>query len=644
MCIEVLLSHAPGDCDILRETNAKGETPLDIAAALGDTSLVLRPGRAAGGERRTRSEGGVDIQRIMAVWERFFENAAVACIGGRDTTRALGIPSRTQHDQLASGHHQTTSVPYEVGDRVRLGERPGTALTSVWEVSARRNDVRVGDDINIGSGDEEKGWSGGEANVPNLAAGIKDRQLPGLLPGTPFEARARISAWEAAPTDPVGDHEGKLLCDVTLQQPTPLQRTAAELYVQLENDESILSSDDVDLHLFQTPRGGSDAEVVWLSESQPEDIHSISEPPSNSGSSAVAAVASGSPSHFHQRWVACWDATSESIYYWDSKSGELSWNAPASTDEFDEVQCRVWDPQREAFFAVDEGGTAHWLAGSTIGGRAAIDDAISLGTAISSEVVANHGRADRDPASLAARSSRQGFGSSTKAAEGSLSIKGATCRGNLHGASSEEGGEEIATGGVLLHEETEPKERSLRSSLHSVAGAGFQPVGRLPDGFDGFAHSEGQRSRGISNLAPQKTAVQEYEIELAAVKERPLSINTAAAFPANDESAGEEDKSDGVEFFDSRTCEDHCQLSAWVLWCTAPSRYGEDEPPYFVNEETGRSSWVLPPAAVATSRGWLRAWSEEHHAWFYANQRTGTVTWELEELEIEGVFNCSPTC
>lgn len=583
MCIEVLLSYARGAYDILRETNTRGETPLDIATALGDTSLILCSGHATSGRGTACSEGGVNIQRIMAVWERFFENAAVACVGGRDATRAPGVPARNQQGQVATGHHQATARKLEVGGWVKLSNQPVMTMPSVKEVSvattAWGNDARAGVEKPIRSRDEEMGWSEGEADIPSLAAGIRDRQLSCLPPGTSAVPRARICAWEGKPTDPVGDQEDEHIDGYSRQQPTPHQRTTDELHVQLENEEPILSSDDIDLHLFQTPRGGSGAEKVWLSESFQGETRSTSEPPADNESSGDTTAVAGSPLHRHQAWVACWDATSESMYYWDSESGEFTWNAPAPADGFHEVQSCVWDPQRGSFFTIDESGTSHWLKGSTIEGRAAIEDAKCLGTFVPSVQVANYGRVDSGSTGSTTRSSWQGFGGSTAGvAEGSPSTVAAGFRDNLYATVAEGEEEEIATGRALLQAKPKPE-------------AGCQPVGRLPNDLNGFDYP------------------------------------------------GEEDRSDGVEFFDSRTCEDPCYLSAWVLWCTKPCHHKDDEPPYFVNEETNTSSWVLPPEAVATSGGWLRAWSEEHHAWFYANHWTGRVTWELQDLEIEGVVN-----
>lgn len=624
MCIEVLLSHAQGDYDILREANAKGETPLDIANALGDTSLILRSGRAARGGGRACSEGGVDIERIMAVWERFFENAAVACVGGQDTARATGASSRNQHGQLQAGHHRTTVKTLEASGRVKWNDQPATAREPVngcgVVTTARGGDAKAEAERNIRRREEERGWNEGKADIPRLATGTRGRQLSRLLPGTPAEERSRVCAWEAAPLYPVGDQEGKRLGDNTRQQ----QRATEQLDVQLENEAPVLLSDDVDLHLFQTPRGDSDAEVVWLSESHQGKIRSTPEPAAEHENSRVAATAAGSSFHLHHTWVACWDATSESIYYWDSESGELSWDAPAPTGGVHEFQSCVWDPQRDDFFTVDESGTSHWLTDATVEGRAATDDATSsAGTTVASVEVANYGRADSGSAGSTSRLSWQGFGSAIGTVEDSPSVEAMGFGDNLHAT-------------TILGERKEHEKQNLRSSPYLLAEAVYQPVGQLPDVFNGYDYPGEQSSNGVSNVTPQGNAGQGYEEVVRAVgEERPSSLNTAAAPRAIQyESAGEEDRSDGVEFFDSRTCEHDFQLSMWVWW--SPSHQDGDGPPYFVNEETGESSWVLPPEAVATSGGWLRAWSEQHQAWFYANQWTGRVTWELQDLEAEG--------
>lgn len=648
MCIEVLLSYAQGDYDILRETNAKGETPLDIADALGDTSLVVRSGRAARGGARACPERGVDMQRIMAVWERFFENAAVACVGGRDTTRAPGVPSRKQHGQLGAGLHEITAKTLELGGWVTPGDQPAmdrkTAKEDDAVTTARENGARTGAEIAIRSGDEEKGWSDGEADISSLAVGERDRQLLRLLRGTPAVESAHTCTWDAVPIDPVGDHhEVEPFGGTTRQQPTPQQPTTKEeLHVQLDSEAPALSSDDVDLHLFQTPRGeSSDTEVVWLSASHQGDIRSASEPPADTESSPVSATAAGTLPQNHHTWVACWDAASESIYYWDSETGESTWDAPASTDGIHELQSWVWDPQREAFFTIDEGGTSYWLADSTVEGRTAIGDVISVDTAAPLVQVANYGRTNSVSTSSTTRPSWQGFGLTVGAVEGSPSTEAVIFPRNLDAISAEEAEEEIAVGNTRLEAKTERQEQSLRLSPYSLAEAGYQSVGQLPDCLiNGYNYPGEESSRGM-HTAREDDGQEQYKVELTARVEHTLSVNTAASSAINSECAGEEDKSDGGEFFDSRTCEDHGQLSAWVLWCTAPSHQDGGEPPYFVNEETGTSSWVLPPEAVATSGGWLRAWSEEHQAWFYSNQWTGIVTWELRDLEAEGVLDSS---
>lgn len=625
MCIEVLLAFAQGEYDILRETNAKGETPLDVANAIGDASLILRSGHATRGGGRAHPGGGVDIQRIMAVWERFFENAAVACVGGRDTSR------NQSQDQRGTSLHQTAK-PLGVGDWVELGDQPATIRQSVKKANVattRGKGAREGAERDTRSGDEETGWGEGEVDIPSLAGSSRDHQQLSRLPGALGVERARICAWEAAPIDPLGDREGESFCCIN-----PQQQLTTELHVQLENEAHVLSPDDVDLHLFQTPRGDSSgAEIVWLSASHQGEIYYASDPPADDQSPRGAALAAGNLLQRQPTWVACWDATSESIYFWDSESGRVSWDAPAlSTDGVYEPLSRVWDPQRGAFFTVDKGGTSRWLADSTIEGRATVDDSISLGTTVPSAQGTNHGRADSSPTSSTARSSWRGFESSTAVAESAPSTEAVGRCNKLYATLDGAEGQETAVGGALTQAQTEPTEQIVRLSQYSLAEVGYQRVGLSPDGLYGCNYRGEQSSRSTSKIAPQKGAT-------AAGEERPLSLNAAAA--STKESAGEDDNSDGVEFFDSRTCEGHCQLSAWVLWYTAPSRQDGDGPPYFVNEETGTSVWVLPPEAVATSGGWLRAWSEEHQAWFYANQWTGRATWELQDLEAEGVVESS---
>ena len=647
VCIEVLLSYAQGEYDVLREANAKGETPLDIATAIGDTSLVLRSGSAAGGRGRACPGDGVDMQRIMAVWERFFENAAVACVGGRDTSRDTRGPSRNQHRQLGAGHHQTTAKRLEPDGWVACGDHPAMALEFAEEIetvtTARGNGVRAGAENTVRSGDKEKSWNGGEADVASLAPGERNRQLSRLLqqPGTTTTERARVCAWDAAPINPAGGHhEGKPFYSRTRHQPAPQQPTIEdEPHVQLERDAPVLSSDDVDLHLFQTPRGDSSVtEVVWLSGSHQGEIRSVttSKPAADAESFPVATTAAGGLFQRHHTWVACWDAASESIYYWDSESGQSTWDAPASADGVHELQSCVWDPQREAFFTIDDGGTSRWLTGSSLEGRQTIDDLTSLDTAVPSAQAAEFARVNSGSTGSTTRLLWHRLEPNAGAAVGSPSAGAAGFRGNDHANSAEGAAEQSAAGSAMLQARTQYEEQDLRLSPYPLAEAGYQPVEQLPDSLGEYDYpGEQSCSGGMPSFAAQKDAGRHHDqVELTAEREeQPRSTNTAAASSTNDESAGVDDKSDDAEFFDSRTFEDHGPLlSAWVLWCTAPSRQSGDEPPYFVNEETGTSSWVLPPEAVATSGGWLRAWSEQHQAWFFANQWTGRATWELQSL------------
>lgn len=486
-------------------------------------------------------QGGVDIERIMAVWERFFENAAKASVGGANK-------AQDSDDPLFNNQHE------------------------------------------------------------------EDRRY------------SRYCAWETTSADPLPDKMGEDF-DIGHHASPSQQYTKEERPVRLETGAPFVSSDDADLHLFQTPRGCNDAEEMWLLERRPESSHSSRESPL-AGENSVDLL-------HQQAWVPCWDAVSESIYYWNSESGELTWNTPPpanlSTEEntLDRFSSCVWDPQQEAYFVTDEDGVSRWLTEDEAASGAAC-------TTTFSGQAASDGRRAHFMRQVALTPEQQEFEADAATLAGSPSIEKGGARDGSHVLMSENC-KEVPTGKAGLPANSQPEFHSVGLSQQPLPNATrqvFNDNDNDDDDVHGFYDTEEGSYRYISDSTPRS----EDEFPVAVEQPSPENIAIRSSAPATtNESPRGDNRSEDVEFFDTKTWEDHHQLSAWVLWCAQPSL---DEnggtPPYFVNEETCTSSWVLPPEAVATSRGWVRAWSEEHQARFYANQWTGRVTWDIEDLEAEG--------
>ncbi|CAM9554295.1 unnamed protein product [Ectocarpus fasciculatus] len=734
VCIEVLLSYAEGTSDILREANAKGETPLDLAAALSDDDVILlalqdrdrrRRQPRSNGENlsysgRNDQGGAVDFQRIMAVWERFFENAARANLGRKnsspDVISAVGTVGRGGYggvDQLVNTDETRRVGNFAMDGRWLGGGQPRTTFDRdrYFVTTSERGDERDGESE---SGDMngccDDGWCVNTADIRNLRS--RSTWRPSGLAGTSVIATTR----DLAPGPPPLhlERDGKDARAVVAPLLDHLRRQGAQedLSVQVgvgESGTALLSSDDADMHLFQTPRGGDDLEAVWL----PERIHgntgSTLEPSTlpSKATNAAAEAAAASPYRCPGAWIACWDAASESIYYWDSKSGELSWNAPAPLiasergERLNGFPSPVWDPQREAFFTIDEDGASHWLVDfpssptwttPLVEHRAAMDgangDIPSLvqkynpdrttvseesttfsswqqGSAVAAaapEQYSSEVERDRDRDGLATAANQV---EEVPAWDGqqllvglpySLPILDRQAVQQLPNTCGEKYSDDDANGNEDLHgffdaQEEHTTRRSTPSS--SQAGAGHECTVESID--------DARRDSRVFDLASGEEMQRRLRASAAVVSESTQNTTTT----------GNGNQSDGNDLFD--TAEQPSQydshqdtdqngldavqggtrshdepavveadpvlirLPLWVQWCPYSPNDGDDtNPSYFVNEETGESSWALPPETVVESRGWLRAWSEEHKAHFFANQWTGIVTWDLPGPGPEG--------
>lgn len=653
----------------------------------------------------------------MAVWERFFENAAVACGGESGSARApSAFPIDQQvHDsedrqhrsrgssrrvsnvvkdarsgeygvsQLTNGHHQAVAEKLEEDSSRQVSDQPTRAQVLHEESGVVVTNEMVGDgttpnETSDNSGSGERGWSQGGANCRNLG-GRMDLQLSRLPPDSQVGVRTpRFCAWEPKPIDPVLDQEGDDFDRVPFQELTPRHWTEGEQLVRLGSAPPLFSQKGIDLHLFHTPRGGDDAEALWLPKSREGDLPcTLESPPSGIKGPGAEENPAYTGFNYHQAWVACWDDASESIYYWNSDSEQLTWAEPAPItalaegDEPDRFPTRVWDPKQEAFFTIDEGGVSHWLVKprSSPALTTPLVESRAVGDGTGSPINFSIPPTVCDRADVSSERWKtcaewqQGLGAVAAAVERLPLNDASSFRDTLSAVG--DGEREGSTTSALLSAEVEPDGQGERLTPSSVPNADCRTD------VHGFYDPEEQCYSGFSSLVYHPGAGQEYEVEQiddcayengsAVGEERPSSMHTAGASAksAVENGNAEEEKADGLEFFDTKTCDDYPQskdnsekheqsgrrassttittapplLSAWVLWCTLRSRDNDGTPSYFVNEETCTSSWVLPPGAVVESKGWLRAWSEGHQAWFYANHWTGRVTWELQDLEAE---------
>lgn len=613
VCIEVILAHARGTADVLRAPNANGETPFDIAAALDDDNellwalkvgerrrrqrysdgdgrgLKLCSGDVAGGQEAARRVNGMDFERIMAVWEKFFENAAAAC--GRWDGCSPGVSPAIAGEETRQ--HRPARRPEDSG-WWKIDDQPRTARL------CREDDGQPA--MSTRGGRKGEDLKAGEAGDGRHCDDRNDLSHAEVTSTTP-----RYCGWTSTPPHlerdrEVEDVDGESAGELVPKQP---KEDVGDWLGGEQHEILMLSSHDADLHLFHTPRedDNNDGDTAWWSAPSQAEIHSSPKPPTPETKAVAdppgAMMDVSNPHREQEAWVACWDASSESIYYWSSESGEVAWDAPSCAVSGGEgtrpgFPSRVWDPQEEGFFTVDEGGVSHWLASST-----------SPTPEIERQMMAN---------SVADTSQ----------------VRCSNEQDNL--------GEDDHD----IHRFYDAEERSSRRigacSPHANAGRVFT--------FESADDPRGGRCAAVvsSERHPRPSSWQGAE---------------ASTSVAEKENPGQENTSDVVDCIDTETCRlsvfravvkgdapsnddlrpteidpSFSQLPAWVMWC-AHSR-DEDALPYFVNEETCTSSWVLPPEAVVASRGWLRAWSEEHQAWFYTNHWTGRVTWVLQDLEHEG--------
>lgn len=620
LCIQVLLSHT-GE-EITHEANARGDTPLDMARTLSDDAVLwaLRGGdrfqfhgttptryvgQHYGGERRRSGfDRGVNIERIMAVWERFFENAATACLDPESVVVTI--------DRDCDGRHGRASpveiIELDADGGVESYHEPQENCHTVHARAVHRSKKAGGRSGNRGN-DERRTRVDNQCldNTEDIKVPHLEKMYNGLT--------IHCGAWELGTLD----H----LLDETAGGDRPRSEPAAwsdVTSVELDGAGDTTVSDN--LSTFGTPknvnrdRDWAHSDVVISTEGEEYD---------------TTSAATGLPSG--EAWMACWDAASEAVYYWNSTRGDVSWNPPNTRDRGSDLRCRVWDPRQEAFFTFDEWGDSHWI----------LDDFVEMTDTAGGDIGA------AVPA-IAVGGGKAGSQVHVPCPpqEHVVTSSPSDCDDNLYAASGEGnlccGGKPPTNGWGT---------DKLYPVHHSVSQ--IEPSVEAQKSYDGVSVLFNAQERSMKDPFRAAARTDEHEMNATnAEEEEPRESQEAAAGRNVDETL------DDIDFFDARACQDEqlesdviqdvgwdqasaadgasipgtelasAPLPAWVLWCPQASEI----PSYFVDQETGESSWVLPPAVVVRSKGWLRAWSEEHGTWFYANHWTGTVTWELNDADL----------
>lgn len=437
VCIEVLLFHAGKD--ITQEKNGRDETPLDVARRIGDDTVILAlQGKnvyrrrialatrtphskhlRGQGSLRSRLENGVDVQRIMAVWEKFFENAAIAC-----------LEPKKNHSSIDEGKNNVEGVAYGV---VQLDDSQGVEeLIKKEERSVVSREGRrwgFGEDSNEGGTDIQRHQDSDEIKMSNLPEASAD--VASGLPSCVLESLDNSLDQSGVSNHSLGEfaikwtevhpfqnaaHGSNTLrggrggCDEDSTGGRPGNRRHQDSedtrisnlpeafadassglgYYVLESldnssDQSGASKDSRgdfttqcgeehsvqnaahgsstpasdDTYLFQSPKG-STGEWAWSPEIHQSTFQITP------GKSTKTDVLSDGSSLPDKRWIACWDSASKLIYFWNLETGESSWEAPPTTDGTEFSSSLLWDPQHRAFFAVDEWGSSHWIENSPV--------------------------------------------------------------------------------------------------------------------------------------------------------------------------------------------------------------------------------------------------------------------------------------
>lgn len=646
----------------MHETNAEGETPLDLARTVGDETLwrALQDGdrrrhhalanegflysryQSDAGASHSNRGGAVDVGRIMAVWERFFENAALVAVG----SSLAGVADGNTEDDEGRQYRSRAAI--------RGAERKSNGVCELNDDGETIDMVKT----HRGSAPTRNGWggtgggswsNGGNEYRDNNQCHLESQEIRGTeMPGALIAPRTRFCAWEPV-TDTIALDRNNYP-DFPPEDLTPLRTGNIPSQVADDTHETHYS-DDADL--FQTPNCDS-GDWMWPTDNRQGDTQFSFELPANNGTICTDEAATFGSCPPHQEWITCWDAASEAVYYWDRESGSSTWDittAPVGVT----VSSGVWDPQQEAFFTVDGSGASHWLVQSPAASATSSDERwIGTGTVnVSVAVDAEDRHNSANSHGLMSHLPQELEMVMPPSSEGNDSFYAALSEEEVY--PNDESGAGEGVGGEM--------ELPAVEHSHPNAWQIAENEGRYDEGL-GLIHAQEQGSYHPS--MPQPGVAEDGSQPIDRTDSTGICVGTRSSpeGAAPTQNMDVQEIIDGVDFFDSNNGEDHDQtaleniigdngsgippeqegvsdtieteststrLPKWLLWCAQT----DDATPYYINEETGTSAWVLPPEAVISSGGWLRAWSEEHQAEFYANHWTGRVTWELHDVEVD---------
>lgn len=739
-CVEVLLLH--GGAALADARNDERDTPVDIATSLGKTAclwaLNIRHKNSLTGRnlrRRSRSKdnrngtaqlhsaageedgGKTDIHRMMAVWERFFENAARACAESLD----LGTLTTTCNDHDLSDDYGRPAVGWLTDARCIKQQIEEEASGRVADehcikqkVDEEAESLRPcdeydrGDFVERGSEATERyGWGGDFEGVfvrppRNNTEGGKP-----MMRLTAWEiepARQRQNAGRGGEKKQHGrTAEGKAKTVSTKNEEPSSSKFSSEVFLgSLPAASADVDSGNCADVRFQY----QDRKPVWIRRLPCGGSTVKREDMSIANEGDVTDVCSEVD---HQSWVACWDNASKSVFYFDSESGYTTWTPPPSAEATLPSVAKVWDPQRGAFFGIDEEGYTRWLG----------VEYHEAHSATAAPISASRSCVDANDAVLAVERGRDGEEAESATLPGlwtkerhmrpksdlfypvqaktdsplwSRRTEVTSTSDKYDEFDGNDGEYYAAVEEVELEPSIVPDSVSLEHlNSQPIVEAFFTCRGGVDaDDATGFFEAreyasidDGVTVHSLTSVATtgdvciSVTTVGDRLKQKAAEVERPLLALDSELTRPESSGAGFPDRKKGDEFFDgqahesvdpvisaqnvpddgveysqkraledcTRTCDDGGQssrpftaqtsgLPPWMLWCAKDP----DSPPYYVNEETGETSWTLPqPRVVVASQGWLKAWSEEHQAYFYANEWNGRVTWDWTDLDDEAV-------
>ncbi|CAM9606433.1 unnamed protein product, partial [Sphacelaria rigidula] len=708
-CVAVILWH--GGAHLASKANLQHETPIDIARSLGSNNsclrVILENTNNVGRRRRNRGErtlskrgndwirssgldndnrnrDEIDIGRIMAVWERFFENAAKVYMDLQNEAHLDGDDEIARYGVTGSGR-ETSTKP---GIQSNIDEESNLHLSGAWRDKGRAAmDV---DYIRDGNGNEEG----------RLASRDECFMSPGIIAGeNTLTPRRSLSCLELSPhRSSRGDEETHHV----VFEPTNMSISTSQLAKEEFNGRSH-SSDALQTSTVAGIEGGGWTYTDEARYELPRARTTSQAYRSQERMSSVTPLADK-----ERLWIACWDRESKSIYYSHSKTGETTWSPSLSADGAPPDSSLVWDPESVAYYTVEDDGCSRWIkdlghhevslgasgpndadvattagcAGSSIKGRERRGLHDGLGTVRNSQLCWQNFESVSDETCLspASRTASKGTGSNdeddhifheawTDERRFVSFLKHRSEVETPSGRHPAAAGDDIYTavarygGGVDERRRGSDKEvfredddgtagffeaRDIQSS-HAQQATGVLEVAVAANGSQQQQNNKQQVGLTANERHSPQHGVLDAEgngtedsahVDLFGdcAYEKADSQATATSAACDDTESvvgGENVKNDiiaesgsnlDVMIFAQNSCT--ATLPAWMLW----SRSDPDSPSYYINRETGETSWTLPQDAAISSRGWLIAWSEEHQEYFYVNEWSGRVTWQSSDL------------